>query len=1597
MSQKLVSQLCLLAMFVMANLTAKAQPVAHFSALPVSGCAPLIVSFHDESTGNPTHWKWNLGNATISYLQHPVATYFNPGTYNVKLVVQNATGSDSLIINQYITVYASPGVFFSASDVNGCAPFDVAFQHSSTAGSGSISSLLWDFGDGNFSNVANPSHTYSNPGSYNVSLRVNNSLGCTKTVTETNYITVAPLVHAAFTHSAPAGCTAPETIVFTNQSTGTGTITYAWNFGDGGTSALSNPGHTYNTPGIYTVQLICTSAAGCTDTFSISNLNIASVDADFVVPQPLCAGSAPALFSNSSAPAPDSVRWTFGDGSSSTQLNPMKAFAIAGTYTVKLVSYFGACRDSVSKPVTVSAKPVSNFTGSPLSSCTAPLIVNFNANSNDAIAYSWNFGDGGSASEVNPSHTYTSPGAYTVTLITTNAAGCSDTLVRTNYINIVLPQASINQMPQQGCAPFAWTFSSTVTSLDPVVSYEWNFGDGTTSAQANPTHVFGEGLYDIQLVVTTAGGCRDTVRRIGGIRASRKPQAAFTANPRELCAFHTVNFTNQSTGTISQYLWLFGDGGNSTQQNPSHMYQDTGYFTVTLIVGNYGCFDTLVMPNYIHVNPPIARFDVVKDCDSAFLRRFNDLSIGADSWEWNFGDGNTSTQQHPVHTYASVGNFTVTLVVRNSQTGCMHSTTQPVVIANEQAMFTTSVTELCKRSAVQFTAQLNNAGGIISYNWSYGDGAVGIGSTVSHTYNQAGNFTVRLIITDAAGCRDTLLRPGFIRVNGPAANFTSTVPGTCLLTPVTFNNTTTTDAVHPITQFKWNYGDGNIETLTAPPFTHSYSNAGAYHVTLTVTDAFGCIDSIRKNNIVTISRPVAAFNTPDTVSCPGANVHFVNASTGPGLSYTWDFGDGSTATTASPVHSYSANGHYSIGLRIRDQYGCTDEVVKTMYVRILTPVAQFSLSDTFASCPPLIVQFTNGSANQSSYQWDFGDGTFSTEVSPSHFYNVAGVYFPKLRITGPGGCSSAFVKRVEVRGPSGSFVYPHFTGCEPLTVNFIASTQSRSSFVWDFNDGTTIISNDSIVNHTYTVPGIYVPKMILRDTMGCAVPILGPDTIVVSGVTAGFAADRILLCSNGTVQFTNNTVSNDIITGYAWDFADGNTSTQASPAHFYSAEGLYHVRLKAFTAMGCTDSAESVLPVKVVRTPVISVTQNADGCVPLTKNFNGNLLNADTSAITWQWQLSNGINASTQHLSALQITSAGNYTAQLVAINSSGCKDTATAAFEAFGIPVISAGADITICEGTAQPLHASGGATYVWSPSVGLSCSNCASPGANPASITTYTVTGTSVHGCSSRDSITVAVKYPFVMQKGRGDTICAGESLALIVGGAATYSWSPSAGLNNTSSAVVKATPAATTTYMAVGTDDLGCFRDTAYFPVKVYPIPQVEAGADVSMNVGQTITLTPAISADVTEVYWSPTGSIFRSQFPYIDIRPKQTTQYRVQAVNPGGCSSTDMLTVNVLCNGANVFIPNTFSPNGDAVNEVFYPRGTGLFTIKSAKIFNRWGQQVFASYNMKPNDAFGGWNGTFQGKPLGSDVFVYLFEIVCDNNEILVYKGDVALIR
>jgi gliding motility-associated-like protein len=1592
---------CFLLLFsLFSALLVKAQPSANFTGNNLAGCAPLVVNFTDQSTGNPNTWRWDLGNGTISVLQNPSVIYINPGQYTIKLVVRNQAGSDSIIRTQYVQVYAKPVVSFSASTTSGCAPLPVSFTDQSVAGSGTLASWQWDFGNGTLSTQRNPSMSYLNSGTYNVTLRATNSHGCIGSKTDTNLITVSNKPVADFRIGPTNNCGAPVNVSFSNLSSGTGQLNYSWNFGDGTTSTESNPIHTYTQGGTFSVRLIVTNATGCTDTIVKTNAFVISNNVNrFTSPATACAGT-PVTFTNTSSPAPSGSTWNFGDSTSPSVGNTSShVFANPGTYIVTLYNNFGTCSDSLKRAIVIHPNPEIDFSGSPLSSCVAPLNVNFINNTTNASSFNWTFGDGSSSTSPAPSHNYTQQGNFTVKLTATSPNGCVLSKEFAQYVNIQPPVASIRSLPQKGCAPLVWTFEPSVFGGDSVVSYQWNFGDSTTSNEPRPTHTFMAGEYNITLIIVTASGCTDTVTYINGIKAGNKPHAAFSAAPRDVCAYLPVFFTDETpiADSVDQWLWHFGDGGTASTQNPQHIYTDTGFFDVRLIVYYNGCADTLIIPQYIHITPPIAAFGIVVDCKARLKRKFNDRSIGADSWFWEFGDGNTSTLQSPEHTYAASGSYIVKLTVHNDTTGCDFTKTTTILIVNELANFIASDTVICKPNPVEFQATQITPSYYALFAWNFGDNSTGTGTPITKIYYNSGIYNVTLITRDKNNCRDTIRKVQYIKVNGPIARFNTSSLNACANAPIQFRDSSSSDGRNPLVEWIWNYGDGNIDTSSTPNISHVYTLGGIYTVKLSIKDASGCTHQITKTNLITVHNPVAAFSTIDSIGCPGSNIQFNNGSNGMGLTYQWNFGDGLQSTVQHPVHQYTQVGLYNVTLQIRDQNGCIDTSVRSNMVNVVMPVPSFTISDSVGTCPPLIVHFTNQSQYQQSYSWDFGDGNTSATQDPSHFYSISGTFIPKLTVVGPGGCSASTTKRIVVRGPGGSFNYAGLNGCVPTSVQFRASTRGTQIFTWDFSDGTTQVTGDSLVSHVYQTPGSFLPRLILRDTAGCVVPLTGRDTIKIRDIQASFTMNQPVVCDRGDVQFSSTANGTDAVNQYQWSFGDGQTSTSANPSHTYVQTGTYTPQLIVTSTFGCTDTFRSQIPVRIITSPVISINQTANGCAPLQVQFTGNAIQGDTTQLNWNWNLGNQVQSGLSTPAVQTYVQPGTYQIRATATNIHGCRDTATTTVNVYAIPVVKTGMDTLVCKGTGITLSANGANSYSWSPSAGLSCSNCANPVANPANATTYIVTGTTPQGCSSSDTIKVSVQYPFDMTVSRGDSLCKGSSLRMSASGASSYSWYPTEGLDQSNGPTTMAMPNTTTNYRVIGSDDKGCFKDTAYVLVKVFQIPTVEAGADRTINVGQSIDLIPQVSPDVLSARWSPTGSIFRDIFPGITVKPTFTTTYTVVVKNNGGCTASDQLTVNVLCNGANMFIPNTFSPNNDGMNDVFYPRGSGIFTIKRIKVFNRWGEIVFEKGVINANDASQGWDGTFRGKKLNPDVYVYTVEVLCDNDTPLIFKGNVALIK
>ncbi len=1417
---------------------------ANFSATITSGCSPLVVSFQDQSSGNPVKWSWDLGNGATSSLQNPSATYINAGPYTISLTVTYANGlTNTTTKTSYITVYNEPTADFTVDKSSGCFPAVIQFTDLSTTPLGTnINSWKWDFGDGNTSNQQNPKYVYRSPGTYTVILTVGTDKGCKKVIVKPNYITIAQGVVPSFSYSNPDVCSAPVTINFTNNSTGPGNLSYNWSFGDGGSTTTTNPVYSYNVNGNYRVSLIVNSDQGCVDSSAV-DLSIGKVNTDFIVPATICPKTL-TTFQNNSSPRPISSTWSFSNGQTDVFQNAQAIFATGGTYTATVINKYAVCTDTLTKTITVSNGPSIIFTASDTTKCQPSLTTNF-INGTNATTYQWDFGDGSTSTQTNPVHTYSNFGSYNVTLIAKDANGCSDTLTKSAYIRIAKPVISFPNLPAKGCIPATINFLANINTLDTVKTYLWDFGDGTTSADAAPSHTYNtQGTYTIKLTITTSSGCTETQTMSSAVKVGSLPTAAFTSDVTTACANPGIKFLNQSTNA-TEFLWEFSDGTTSTDKDPQHTFTDIGLISVTLTAINNGCENKISKKDYVNVLPSVSRFEYAPDCNNPLQFTFTDNSVQATSWNWDFGDGTTSSAQGPlVHNFPSSGSYNVSLTTTNGS--CSYTLTRTVTIADNTPNFNANPPEGCKPFTSTLTAITPNSGLIRNYEWDFGDGSplsTSPSSTVSHVFSLPGNYLIKLATIDSFGCRHEFSKNA-VQVSGPIADFSSINNSGCKGMITIFDDSSKTDGINPIVNWKWDFGDGTSKNYTAPPFQHQYDSIADFDVKLVVTDAKGCKDSITRRGFIKVSTLKAGWSFA-SATCPGSPVSFSNQ-TKSDLPYTsvWDFGDGSTANTQDALHPYVDTGYYTLALKVTDLLGCTDSLKKIDTIHVALPKADFTANNFTTYCTPFEAAFTNQSYFYSSSVWDLNLKT-STQTNPSLYYTNTGTYPIKLIVTSPGGCQDSVTKTLQVFNPNdGQINYSPLNGCTPLMVNFDAFSQMIGRFIWDFGDGNVIDTTINKIDHRYIDFGDFVPRVILKEPSGvCVVPLTGSQAINISGVKAKYSLDKMLFCDSGYITVSDSTTFNDPIRNYEWDFGDGTTYSIPNPVHHYTTPGTYTVSLVVNTELGCTDTLKTG-PVKVVQSPVIDISPSDTAiCLNDFVTYRGLDLRPDTSAVKWKWSL-NGNSFNVQNPPLQQFTKAGSYTIDLVAVNSSGCADTSSKQLVVNPIPEITLPENITKIVGiplTLPATYSNNVITYLWAPSITLSCNNCPQPIATP------------------------------------------------------------------------------------------------------------------------------------------------------------KFTTTYKVSVVDSNGCKNNSDVTVIVTCQGADIFVPNTFSPNGDGSNDVLYVRGKGLDRVKSLRIFNRWGQVVFEQQNFPVNNSMYGWNGIYKGIKATPDVYVYQIELFCENSEIIRFEGNVALIQ
>ncbi len=1134
--------------------------------------------------------------------------------------------------------------------------------------------------------------------------------------------------------------------VFNNTSAFAGSqINYIWDFGDGSGTIIENPSYTYSTSGSFSVLLTGLTSDGCIDSVRKNVFVKASPNVSFSQTD-VCLGNAMS-FTNSSSIASGSINtysWNFGDGSAiNNTVSPSYTYGLDNVFTVQLVGESDlGCNDTLVKTVEVYADVTAAFSLSDTVCLgeTNNFVSNTVSNSTQ-ITYAWSFGDGSLSSLENPSYTYTSAGKFYVTLVTTTENGCSSSHLDSVLV-VSVPVASFSFSNE--CFGDSTVFTNTTPGL---FSYDmdWQFGDGNSSTDLSPKHLYGvAGSYNVSLTATSTVSSQCTSTLIQAVEVYQAVNASFTMLDTIVCLGAVNNVTNTTPTNFQtlSYNWFFGNGASSTVETPSYTYPAIGKYNITLIAANADGCSSSYSDSVSIVDVPSTMYSAANECfgDTMF---FLNSTPNKSSFltTWDFGDGNSSNDFDPKHLYASAGSYNVKLLaVSPFNSVCADSITQTVEVYEDvTARFTMADTSVCLGSMASFsnTSLVNAITALtLSYNWDFGDGNSSSLSSPTYLYTAAGNFNVTLTVTTADGCF-SVFSDSIEIVEIPVPGFTAA--NECFGDSVLFNNLSTGVSPYDIS---WDFDDSNSSSSTSPK--HLYSSYGIYNVKLTVTSQINatCLDSIIQS-VEVYPGVVAEFATSDSVFCLANTISFVDSSKSDAATifYSWTFGDGNSSTLSSPPHLYGSVGIYNVVLQTTTNDGCIDSYSDSMQI-VAAPTPSF-VSNTACMGDTTFLTNTTLNSNSLDFTWSLGDGTTDTVISPSHVYGLAGTYTVKLvtELQSYLSCSDSVVNTVTVNdSPVADFSLND--ACESESVPFTdLSTIGFGTIVdyhWDFGQGdTSIVSAPSNVNYS---AGSYNVTLAISSGLGCVDTIVKPLTIYNSPI-ASFTS--VNLCEGNTSTFTNtSSVVSDTIVSFSWDFDDGATSALEFPNHTYLRDTTYQVNLLVQTANSCIHDTTIALTVYDMPVANFSVTEACLGgvtnCTDLSLISNATLL--------YEWIFDNGDTAVIQSPS-VSFATAGMHEINLNVVSNFGCTDSLTRYVEVFNLPNANAGNDSTILKGESLTLNAENSSViaYAWFPTTALSNNLISTPLASPLVTTEYCVEIKDINGCENSDCILVSVDEVF------------------------------------------------------------------------------------------------------------------------------------------------------------------------------------------------------------------------------------------------------------
>lgn len=1613
---------------------------ASYSVSSDEVCEGESVTFTDTTVPVPLAWQWDLNGdgTTDATTQNGSFAYNQAGSYTPALIVTySTTCADTLSGPAAIGVLEGITAAFTADTTESCmAPFQVEFTNEST-GPGTLS-YNWYINGSWVSSAANAfSHTFTANGNYDISLEVSNQFGCTDVLVLNDYIVVQPPAIAL--DIEPSVCTGQNIdILLANVSTVDPVVDWMWDFdGDGITDATGpDPAYAYDTPGMYAVSLSILTSQGCTasETADQPVTAVLQVSTGFTANTNYACAGDELEFCVEYQPG-NTYSWNFGDNTGWHAYAYFDTcvthdYSDTGYFDVALSVFNGTCSMMVSYPdFMYIVPPVALFDYT--TSCDNYLSLTFTDQSIMADSLVWDFGDGTPLviNETNPTHLFPGPGDYEITLTAFNdtiADGCPDSKVL--EISVEPVNLTLNLAPTTGCPPLMVSMSDNGSNQEWEVSVSngdhihavWNQvlnkyvvtyqhdGISTTAnygLNANfwPTLSFEDaGYFDITVIGTNWEGCTDTLVYEDVIFVASNPDfASFSYDLVDVCDSVHIGFI-PDLATLTNPQWTFSSGYVTNEQTPYVTFSEPFNYDepITVTLSAYdalGCYSQ-VTQNLSIDYPAIPYFLVANDpsCQNDTVSFLNQSIGNIAAYTWDFGDPlsgvyNTSNLPQPSHDYGDNGTYAVCLTVENPS-GCSRTycNADAVHIVNPEIDFTyTSSINNCLYGVQFENSTLEVDADIVMEQWDFGDGQLGEGNMVYHTYS-IGVYNVVLVVMNEYACIDTLEVPdilNFGEVIGPFSQALDTA--LCAPYDVDFSAFNVGDTYF---DYFWDFDDGYGDPGGSTTTAHTYDQTGTYCPSIIMTDPNGCPVLISCTDSIEVEAYTLSYSAIEQL-CYGDSLHLSITNAEQLLweedTYVELSGPEEFKLFPPQTTNFVLTGYYS-DCQTTDTLQVVVHPLPVVALDLAEDVCQmdapFQVSGGLPADPPGVYYIDGLPQN-----------VFDPTTGEGMAHPVVYAY------TDLNGCTNTDTVDVFVH-PLPTVTLEAFDeycendpviameGGTPLGGQYLFG--ANEIFVLDPSDGDGVFS----ITYFYT------------DGYGCSSSD-NTDLVIHPAPDADISYSD--LCLGDTLQPLNASwVPYESIAYTEWNYGDqGIFLGYESPEIIYPAIGNYPLTVIMSTPFGCTTIVDTT--VNVWATPSAAFT-TADGCQDMPLVFYNTSGIEAGSIVETNWT-AEGTTVENGDSLVHAFAGWGELPVLLEVTSDRGCYAALTQYAEVFPTPQVSITAENSCYDeasqfyayssvgagwiaaedwsvGDSQPVISAAGAAHVYS-----------APGDYAVSFT-----ATSDRGCTytATDTITV-YPLPEISFTGGPETLCAGNEVGLsdestIVSPHTLTGW-----LWMLGDSVMGHAPALTFIADTVGIFDVylevwantGCARDTL-IPQMITVFPKPQAGFSVTPEEAPIyepfIEIEDLAGADVIQWHYDLGDGSQSADSALVHAYSDYGSYYITQIVtNSYGCMDTAWRAVEVLPETL-VFLPNAFTPDNDGINDGFRPVFSGFEpTLYEFTIWNRWGEAVFFS-----NDPEEAWMGNVRNSEYFTPdgIYTWMLKIRAHHDvTIRLMQGHVTLMR